>query len=336
MPVHNGGRYLREALESLLSQDYQQLEIIISDNASTDDTAAIAQEYAARDERVRIHRSEKNMGAVWNFNRAFALSHGAYFMWTAFDDLRAPSAIRRCVEALEARPDAALCCTDVRLVDPSGRALERPPSMRVLHPLGRTPAERVGAIARANFWYDLYGLIRSGALRQTRLAQPLWGFDVVLLLELCLQGQVVLIPEELFSYRIFPKKKQGDLALGLAAPDEGQVPVSWSNLALEMAQAISSAPLPRRERAALRARFLIRFCLLNHTVRGYLRRDIRASLRAALMSRHYRRAAALFTLAALIYPTQHRLGKTVFLVSRRILRPKRRPRPTAEATEPRR
>src|ERR1700737_36255 len=212
IPVYNAQRYLREALDSLVAQDYGAIELIISDNGSTDETPAICREYAARDSRIRYERAEQNQGAIWNFNRVFELARGEYFMWAAYDDLREPSYVRRCVEALEQHRDAVLCCTDVRFIDEAGRVTEPDPRMRLKHPVGETRADRVRALAGANFWVDIYGLIRSKALSSSRLAQPVWGFDVLLLLELCLRGDVIVVPEPLFSYRLFANKTQDDLA----------------------------------------------------------------------------------------------------------------------------
>ena len=313
IPVFNAQRYLREALDSLIAQDYENLELVISDNASTDDTAAICREYAARDPRVRYERAEQNQGAVWNFNHVYGLARGRYFMWAAFDDLRAPTYVRRCVERLEAQPSAVLCCTDVRLIDEAGRSLQPDPRMRLAHPVGGSPAARVRALAGANFWVDFYGLIRRETLATTRLAQPIWGFDLLLLLELCLRGDVVVVPEELFAYRIFSDKSQADLAVGLAGPGSaGNVAVSWSNLALEMAHSISLAPISRLEKVSLTARLLTRFCLLNHTVRGYVRSDVARSARQSVSRHRYGRALALVGIAAAVYPIQHDVGKAVF------------------------
>lgn len=86
MPVYNGEKYIRQALDSLLAQDYTNFELIISDNASTDKTQEICHEYAMRDSRIRYYRNQQNMGIVWNFNRVFELSTGEYFMWAADDD----------------------------------------------------------------------------------------------------------------------------------------------------------------------------------------------------------------------------------------------------------
>ena len=313
IPVYNAQRYLREALDCLIAQDYEAIELIISDNASTDETSAICREYAARDPRIRYERAERNQGAVWNFNRVFSLARGGYFMWAAFDDLREPSYVRRGVEALEEQPNAVLCCTHVRLIDEAGRVTEPDPRMRLVHPIGETRAVRLRALAGANFWVDIYGLIRSNALARTRLAQPIWGFDLLLLLELCLRGDVIMVPEALLSYRIFKDKTQDDLAAGLAASSAGErVGISWSNLAIEMAHGISIAPISRREKVTLTAQFLSRFCLINHTVRRYVRQDVAHGAREALSGHRYRRALALLGVAAAVYPIQHELGKAVF------------------------
>ena len=117
MPLYNADRHLREALDSILAQDYANFELVISDNASSDATGSICQAYAARDERVTYHRSERNLGAVWNFNRVFELGRGEYFMWAAHDDLRAPQYLSSCVAAMEVHPEAVLCCTEIGFID---------------------------------------------------------------------------------------------------------------------------------------------------------------------------------------------------------------------------
>jgi glycosyltransferase involved in cell wall biosynthesis len=76
MPVYNGERCIRQALDSVLGQTYENLEVIISDNASTDNTAEICLEYAARDQRIQYHRNPVNLGVIANLPRVFELSSG--------------------------------------------------------------------------------------------------------------------------------------------------------------------------------------------------------------------------------------------------------------------
>lgn len=86
MPVYNGAAYIREALDSLLAQTFKDFELIISDNASTDDTQAICEEYARRDPRIRYVRQGENKGVLANFQFVLDQAKGDYFMWAAADD----------------------------------------------------------------------------------------------------------------------------------------------------------------------------------------------------------------------------------------------------------
>src|SRR5688572_10868700 len=90
LPVYNGENYLAEAIDSILAQTFEDFELIISDNASTDRTQEICEAYAAKDGRIRYYRSEVNKGSAWNFNRVFELARGEYFKWAAHDDYIAP------------------------------------------------------------------------------------------------------------------------------------------------------------------------------------------------------------------------------------------------------
>ncbi|WP_448533355.1 glycosyltransferase family 2 protein [Parathermosynechococcus lividus] len=87
MPVYNGAKYIREALDSLLGQTFTDFELIISDNASTDDTEAICREYAVKDQRIRYVRQAQNLGAGSNFKFVLDEAIAEYFMWAAADDV---------------------------------------------------------------------------------------------------------------------------------------------------------------------------------------------------------------------------------------------------------
>lgn len=87
MPVYNGERYISEALDSLLAQTFVNFELIISDNASTDDTERICLEYASRDARIRYIRQDTNKGAASNFKYVLEGAVGTFFMWAAYDDM---------------------------------------------------------------------------------------------------------------------------------------------------------------------------------------------------------------------------------------------------------
>src|SRR5215207_1517689 len=101
LPVYNGENYLAEAIDSVLAQTYQNFELIISDNASTDSTEEICRDYAARDRRIRYFREPQNRGAAWNFNHTFELARGEYFKWVAHDDVIGPQYLARTVDQLD-------------------------------------------------------------------------------------------------------------------------------------------------------------------------------------------------------------------------------------------
>lgn len=108
LPVYNGEEYLAESLDALLGQTYGDFELVISDNASTDGTQDICREYAARDARIRYLRQPRNIGATPNHNQVFAECRGELFKWASHDDLYGRDLLRRCVEALDARPEVIL------------------------------------------------------------------------------------------------------------------------------------------------------------------------------------------------------------------------------------
>jgi glycosyltransferase involved in cell wall biosynthesis len=203
LPVYNGAKHLRQALDALLAQDYPNFELVISDNASTDETAAICQEYSGRTDRVRYSRSPVNRGSVWNFNRVFELSRGEFFMWAAHDDLWAPSCIRRCVEALQAHPDAALCHSGTQPIKGAGEPAGEPYLGDAYRNEERTlPARWRRSITSQRLYVCIYGLMRRAMAEKTRLLQVCNGEDFVFVCELTLQGTIIHVCESLSSKRV--------------------------------------------------------------------------------------------------------------------------------------
>lgn len=210
LAVHNGERFLREAIESLLAQDVGDLELIISDNASTDATPSICAEFAV-DPRVSYSRNRTNIGAAANFNRVFKLSRGEFFMWGSDDDLWDHSFARRCIDLLEARPQAVLCTSLVSLIGEDGEP--RSETYDSADTTGMTVEQRVHDLIRRFPWYDMYSVIRPSALRKTGMYAASYGGDVRLLLELSLLGEFVRVEEPLFTYRLPAQSKSSEALL---------------------------------------------------------------------------------------------------------------------------
>jgi glycosyltransferase involved in cell wall biosynthesis len=212
IPVYNGERFLAESVESILAQTFEDFELIISDNASTDRTEEICGSYAAKDSRIQYHRSETNRGAAWNHNRVFQLSSGVYFKWQCHDDLCHPDFLKECIAVLDRVPSAVLCYPRFGRIDEDGRpvtATNSPwPAVASSSVNGlASPHERFRSlIYRRDSCEEIYGLMRSSVARQTRLIGNYTQSDDNFLAELALRGRFYEVPKPLFFYRIHTEK----------------------------------------------------------------------------------------------------------------------------------
>lgn len=218
IPVHNGARYLRETIESVLAQTYNNLEIIISDNASTDNTAIISQECAASDDRIRYDRSDILIGVTENYRRVMDLSNGDYFAWLASDDQYKPTFVETVINYMQANPSVVLCATDVENIDDDGKPITYERGLRGLERL--TPLYDVTAWERTRrlffqvnvyekikVQYTMYGIYHARVLRTAGGTRP--GYKGKLLLtefpflaKIAVQGAIAAVPQPLFVFRL--------------------------------------------------------------------------------------------------------------------------------------
>ncbi|MGE3841716.1 MAG: glycosyltransferase [Vicinamibacterales bacterium] len=201
LPVYNGARYVRQAIESILAQTLRDLELVIVDNCSTDDTREICEHYVARDNRVIYHRNERNLGLAPNFNRAFSLTRSGYFKWASYDDVLAPEFCSRCIDVLDRDRDAVLVYSRAIEIDASGdqvRFYDPQPSL--------VDCDRVQRFGRLITQPDGRGIQAMGVARRGDLIRAgLHGrfpcADEVLVAHLALLGRVHAIDEPLYFYR---------------------------------------------------------------------------------------------------------------------------------------
>jgi glycosyltransferase involved in cell wall biosynthesis len=233
LPVYNGQRYLAQAVESLLAQTFGDFELVLCDNASTDETESIGRDLEKRDGRVRYYRNERNLGAAPNFNRAWSLcaGRGRYFKWAAHDDLYAPTYLEKCVAVLEEEPSAVLCHSRTVIIDEAGEELWPPRrSESRSESRGETRHGHGSGNGQSVFWEDVYekprrldsprpherfmqvllatrrcfeifGVMRAEAMAKTHGHESYYGADKVVLSALSLMGRLVEVPEALFFRR---------------------------------------------------------------------------------------------------------------------------------------
>jgi glycosyltransferase involved in cell wall biosynthesis len=211
LPVYNGERFLRHALESILEQSFSNIELIISDNASTDGTANICNEFAMRDARIRYVRQDINIGAMRNWNFVAKEARGKYFKWSSASDYCAPDMLASCFAAMEAESDIVLCYGQTCLVDQeTGELTEYAGNIEVME---ERPHERFSKLCRYLKLNNAYGgLIRTDALNRTKLNRLYSGGDIILMAELALMGRFMLLPQTLFYRRMGRETSSNELS----------------------------------------------------------------------------------------------------------------------------
>ena len=124
MAAYNGERFIEEQLRSILDQTHRPDRIVITDDASTDGTPEILERYARRHPAILLHRNERNIGYVKNFEQGISLCDTDVIALSDQDDIWGTGKLGACVEALSAAPGAGLCYHNSRLIYEDGRPLE--------------------------------------------------------------------------------------------------------------------------------------------------------------------------------------------------------------------
>jgi glycosyltransferase involved in cell wall biosynthesis len=202
LPVYNGERILGEALDALLGQTYEDFELIVSDNASTDGTADICRRYAEQDSRIRYVRQPRNIGLVPNHIYLMEQARGELFKWASYDDLYARDLLTRCVEALDDDPDVVLAHSWSAMIDGSGNVTGTF-EHRVVVDSPRAP-ERFRSMLFDGWDDHAYGVIRTRVLRQMTRRGSYHFADRTLNTELALYGRFHLVPDWLYFRREHP------------------------------------------------------------------------------------------------------------------------------------
>lgn len=120
VPAYNAQLYLVEALQSILEQTYQQIEIIVLDDASTDDTLLIARQFSIKDSRIKVVSNDKNLYIAGNRNKGISLAKGKYIVWQDADDISLPLRIEKLVNLMESDSSIGLAGSNIQVFDEHG------------------------------------------------------------------------------------------------------------------------------------------------------------------------------------------------------------------------
>jgi glycosyltransferase involved in cell wall biosynthesis len=190
----NYGRFLAQAIESVLTQSFRDFEVVVLDDRSTDDSFAIAQSFAAGDGRVRALQSEQNLGMVRNRNACLRLARGEYVKWLHADDfLCTPDALRQMSEALDRNHAISLVAAARQIVDEDGRPIETWSCFEETRPLAGTTV-----ITRCLF--EQRNLIGGPSAVMFRRALATRGFDEAFFVMADLEMWFHLLEQGCFAY----------------------------------------------------------------------------------------------------------------------------------------
>jgi glycosyltransferase involved in cell wall biosynthesis len=201
MPAYNSAATIGATIESLLVQSHGDFELIVSDNASTDSTRDVVEAYRRRDARIRYERQSFNIGINPNYSRVAQLARGEFFKWSSSSDWCAPTFLERCLAVIAAHDDTVLVAPRTRLFRDNPDSCEDYASdIEILDDRPSARLRRLTSTLTLN--NAINGLIRTSALRRTRLMEAYLSADVVLLGHLALLGKFRLLNERLFYRRM--------------------------------------------------------------------------------------------------------------------------------------
>jgi glycosyltransferase involved in cell wall biosynthesis len=206
IPVYNGATFVDETIRSVLAQTYQDFELVVVDNVSTDDSLKRLERYDTARSSVRVVAATEHVSAVENFRRATALCTGRYVKLLCADDTLAPTCLQQQVDALNAHPTASIVASRRAIADETGRVLMRRHGLHGMR--GLIPGRR--AIAECiRGGTNLIGepaatLVRAEALAQTGSWSDTWPYvtDLELWFRLLHNGDLVALADSLATFRV--------------------------------------------------------------------------------------------------------------------------------------
>ena len=191
IPTYNHSSHLKQAVDSVLSQDYQNVELIVLDDGSTDNTRSILESYGDR----FVWETQKNMGQPATLNKGWAMARGEILAYLSADDLLLPQAVSKSVECLLNNPDATLSYCDFDLIDPGSRVVRRVVAPEYnFHEMVTTFS--CAPSAGAFFWRSAF--VKTGGWNPDIRRFP----DIDCWLRLGLHGRFVHIHECLAAFRV--------------------------------------------------------------------------------------------------------------------------------------
>lgn len=154
VPNYNHAQYIGHALQGILGQSRPPDELIVIDDASSDNSIAVIEEIVARDPRIRLVRNERNLGVIATVNKGLHLAKSDYVCFSAADDVLYVEFAERSMDLLASYPSAGLCSTTTNIIDEAGIEIGQIPPVPVsLAPSFFTPSEALRTMQGRGVWF---------------------------------------------------------------------------------------------------------------------------------------------------------------------------------------
>lgn len=214
IPVYNGELTIKKCIESVLSQTYENLEIIISDNGSTDLTSDICTKFLKKDDRIIFVKQEKNMGQIYNFNFPLEKANGKYFVWVVTDTIILPEFIEKNIMILESMDKAVGSISKIKIISTDNRFKTEKEIFKKIGLVYRphNASDGGGVISiKGNYrkrirkylrhfpWQMLLAVYRTEVLRESAIPEFLASWDASLVLNILKHGEIHVVDQFLLE-----------------------------------------------------------------------------------------------------------------------------------------
>ena len=236
IPVYNGELLMKKCIESVLSQTYENFELIISDNASTDSTPDICKEFLKKDNRITFVRQNENMGQNWNFNFPLEKANGEYFVWLVADAILLPEFIEKNIAVLESQDNAVGCISKIKIdptyVDKFKTEKEVLKKIGLVYrpnnsysgegtlPITGNYVERIRKYLKYFPWEMMQAVYRTKPLRESSIHDFFLGWDASLVLNILKHGEIKVVNQ--FLLESFPSYGSSEALIQVKQKSHGK------------------------------------------------------------------------------------------------------------------
>lgn len=197
LPVYNGERFIIKKIESLLSQTFNDFEIFITDNCSTDGTLKICEEFAKNDQRIKIIRHQKNIGAKRNFYSSLEVSQNKFFVWTAVDDIMESTFLEKNIQQLKLKPNLVGSVSKIEYYSLSNK--NKIDFIQLDSMIG-TYGEKIRAFLKKPSANLIYSVFRKDELRKSLVTELIGTWDSAVVLNVLRYGDINVLDETLLKF----------------------------------------------------------------------------------------------------------------------------------------